>query len=335
MASRQPAPLALERISAAAADCAAAAEKGDVAAELEANLNRFDILNDETVSSGSNPAIRQYESGAEVAVYDDSGWQTAELKLRTRPDPSRQWQWAAGLRHERYQLNYDIYDSPDWHSAEKEELVNSSGGRTRIDAAYLQLNRTVADRWDIALGGRMEYFRSADGYFSRSTGDGLAIVPTPDNDLRRLSPKASVGLQFGQQWQARYSVARAYRFPIVEELFSQFSAYNAISQANPELGPERGMHQNLMLDHQHLFDRYDQVLRMVTEAFGENTAVLRQAKDEIRRNSESLDRNTALLVRSSLSSQPIGSPVAASSPAGASGGVSDPPDATGASWALS
>lgn len=224
--------------------------RGDISGglQLEANLNRFDILNDETVSSGSNPAIRQYESGAEVAVYDDSGWQTAELKLRTRPDPSRQWQWAAGLRHERYQLNYDIYDSPDWHSAEKEELVNSSGGRTRIDAAYLQLNRTVADRWDIALGGRMEYFRSADGYFSRSTGDGLAIVPTPDNDLRRLSPKASVGLQFGQQWQARYSVARAYRFPIVEELFSQFSAYNAISQANPELGPERGMHQNLMLD---------------------------------------------------------------------------------------
>lgn len=42
-------------------------------------------------------------------------------------------------------------------------------------------------------------------------------------------------------------------------------------------------------------DRYDATLNRVTEAFGENSAVLRQAKDEIRRNSESLDRNTLLL----------------------------------------
>ncbi len=224
--------------------------RGDISdtLQLEANLSRFDILNDETVSSGSNPAFPQYEGGAEVAVYDDSGWQTAELKLRTRPDMAGQWQWTAGLRHERYQLNYDIYDSPHWHPAEKDTRVNSSGGRTRIDAAYVQLNRTIGDIWDVALGGRMEYFRSADGYFSRTAGGDLAIVPTPDNDLRRFSPKASVGFQAGQQWQVRYSVARAYRFPIVEELFSQFSAYNAISQANPELGPEDGLHQNLMLD---------------------------------------------------------------------------------------
>ncbi|MGV1049164.1 MAG: hypothetical protein ACOYD4_11650 [Solirubrobacterales bacterium] len=42
-------------------------------------------------------------------------------------------------------------------------------------------------------------------------------------------------------------------------------------------------------------DRYDATLNRVTEAFGENSAVLRQAKDEIRRNSEAMDRNTSLL----------------------------------------
>ena len=47
----------------------------------------------------------------------------------------------------------------------------------------------------------------------------------------------------------RYSLAKAYRFPIVEELFSQYQAYNAISEANPELKPEDGLHHNIMLDY--------------------------------------------------------------------------------------
>jgi len=36
----------------------------------------------------------------------------------------------------------------------------------------------------------------------------------------------------------------------VEELFSQYSAYHAISVANPELQPEDGLHQNVMLERQ-------------------------------------------------------------------------------------
>jgi hypothetical protein len=42
-------------------------------------------------------------------------------------------------------------------------------------------------------------------------------------------------------------------------------------------------------------DRYDMTLNRVTEAFGENSAVIRQAHDEIRRNADALDRNTELL----------------------------------------
>lgn len=42
-------------------------------------------------------------------------------------------------------------------------------------------------------------------------------------------------------------------------------------------------------------DRYDATLNRVTEAFGENSAVLRQAKDEIRRSTEAYDKNTAML----------------------------------------
>jgi iron complex outermembrane receptor protein len=43
-------------------------------------------------------------------------------------------------------------------------------------------------------------------------------------------------------------VAKAYRFPIVEELFRQYAAYNSINESNPTLAPEDGFHQNLMFN---------------------------------------------------------------------------------------
>ena len=42
-------------------------------------------------------------------------------------------------------------------------------------------------------------------------------------------------------------------------------------------------------------DRYDATLNRVTEAFGENSAIVRQAKEEIRRNADALNRNTQVL----------------------------------------
>jgi hypothetical protein len=44
-------------------------------------------------------------------------------------------------------------------------------------------------------------------------------------------------------------------------------------------------------------DRYDATMNRVTEAFGENSAILRQSKEEIRKNAEALNRNTDVLER--------------------------------------
>lgn len=63
-----------------------------------------------------------------------------------------------------------------------------------------------------------------------------------------MSPKFSLGFAPNDDWQLRYSLAQAYRFPIVEELFSRFEAFNAISVADPGLRPEDGVHQNLMVE---------------------------------------------------------------------------------------
>jgi iron complex outermembrane receptor protein len=65
---------------------------------------------------------------------------------------------------------------------------------------------------------------------------------------KETSPKFSIGYQPTDEWRFAYAVGKAYRFPIVEELFSQYSAYNAVSVANPELKPEDGLHHNVMLE---------------------------------------------------------------------------------------
>ena len=57
-----------------------------------------------------------------------------------------------------------------------------------------------------------------------------------------------MGLKPTQGWIVRYSLAKAYRFPIVEELFSQFEAFNSKNLSNPDLEPEDGLHHNLMIE---------------------------------------------------------------------------------------
>ncbi len=76
----------------------------------------------------------------------------------------------------------------------------------------------------------------------------LDLVKLPSRSEEKFSPKFSLGFRPDDLWAFRYSIAKAYRFPIVEELFSQFQAFNAVSEANPGLQPEEGLHHNFMIE---------------------------------------------------------------------------------------
>lgn len=103
-------------------------------------------------------------------------------------------------------------------------------------------------QWDVALGARYEIFKSRNGYYTDDGASALNLIRVPREKSDKLSPKFSVGYRPEDGWLLRYSLAKAYRFPIVEELFSQYSAYNSASIANPELEPESGIHHNIMVD---------------------------------------------------------------------------------------
>lgn len=224
--------------------------RGDISADtrIEANLNRFEILEDSTVTSAGHPASPAFSGAGEVAEYEDSGWTTGAITFQ------KNWvesglSLQAGLRHERYELNYNLYDSADYRRRLKSVLTGASGGATSLNAAYVQASWETPEHWSFTLGVRQERFKSEDGYVLQGDPQGAPHRErAPELTRERTSPKLSVAYQFDDRWSARYSFARAYRFPIVEELYAQFSAYSAISEANPALGPESGRHHNLMLD---------------------------------------------------------------------------------------
>ncbi len=217
---------------------------------LEANLNRFDILLDENRSSVVNPEDPAHTEAGQIRDYDDSGWTTAELKLVVDDFVTPGLELITGLRTESYSLNLDVYSSPDYASGVKGDYSSRFGGETSISAIFAQANWQLSPLWDLAFGLRQEWFESSNGYYDDddSATPELDLVHIPSESKSALSPKLSLGYRPQENWLIRYSLAKAFRFPIVEELFSQYEAYNTVALSNPELEPEQGLHHNLMFD---------------------------------------------------------------------------------------
>jgi iron complex outermembrane receptor protein len=214
---------------------------------LEVSLSYFDILEDETRTSLASPLDPAFTPAGGITDYDDAGWETAELRLETdallgNPDLSL----VTGYRFEHYRLKVSNYDSADYAAGARTTLSNRSGGETEMHAWYAQLGWRFLDDWDVALGGRYERWSSADGFFDDFAGG--ILQDHPDRSLDRFSPKFSIGFS-PDPWRFRYSLAKAYRFPIVEELFQNEFRTTGTALANASLAPEDGLHHNLALEY--------------------------------------------------------------------------------------
>jgi len=63
--------------------------------------------------------------------------------------------------------------------------------------------------------------------------------------VKKFSPKFSLLFDKYTSWNLRYSAAKAYRFPISEELFGNYQTLRNTVNADPNLRPENGMHHSL------------------------------------------------------------------------------------------
>lgn len=227
-------------------------------ARLETNINHFAILEDETHSSARNPSDIAYSLEGSVSDFDNTGWQTAELKLFIDDLALSGLNFISGLRHEAYELNIRAFKSSDYISGRKEEKTSHSGGETELRAFFTQLNWGISPQWDLSIGARLENWSSRDGYFWDQQQQLQIGVPGQTRDS--FSPKFSAGYKPNQNWIFRYSAAKAYRFPIVEELFLRFRDIRGTgTDADASLQPEQGIHQNLLIERtfHHGFTRFN------------------------------------------------------------------------------
>lgn len=228
--------------------------KGDISdgIRFEGNISDFRILKDESRASSHNPNDPLFAGRGQTTDYDDTGWQTLEGKFVFSELGIEGLELVTGARHEAYQLNLDVYNSLDWNRGDDNGYSSRSGGETDISAAFIQANWDISEDWDLSIGGRYEHWKSFDGYFGddNPATTKFDVAAVPESSSSKFSPKFSLGYVPAEDWLVRYAIAQAYRFPIVEELFMQSQSYSTIIEAKPDLKPEDGVHQNLMIERQ-------------------------------------------------------------------------------------
>lgn len=213
---------------------------------LEVNLSYYEMLTDERWSSLRHPEDPAYTPAGRIRAYDDTGWRTADFSLETDELFGRDdLDFVAGYQFATYRMTLTDYDSGNYLAGQKGDPRNSSGGETTSHALFAQLGWQINQQWDAVFGLRQEAWDSADGFLYNFLANDLQ--DHADRSESRSSPKFSLGYAPNDRWLARYSLAKAYRFPIVEELFAFESDTVGTALADATLQPEDGLHHNLMI----------------------------------------------------------------------------------------
>jgi len=217
----------------------------------------FGIIKDEAIRSGRNPqdptfAANNAAFGGRLTEYNNTGWQTLDVQAGTEN--------LLGNIHQRLSIgyhysNYELGIAPfrfNSITGEKGATRGASGGETQTQALYAQWGWAFAPDWDLALGLRYEDWNGRNGFFDDNPTDGI-LDPVEQHENRNesgFSPKFSLAFFPDSSRSIRYSVARALRFPVTEELYQNVNEATQSSVANAELEPEDGIHHNLMLEQQ-------------------------------------------------------------------------------------
>ncbi|MFQ5580693.1 MAG: TonB-dependent receptor [Nitrospiria bacterium] len=211
--------------------------------DTESTLSHFDVLKDESISSTRSPADPNNDNSGRITDFGDTGWMTYDLKFVNRKFLGREdLFFVSGYHYDRYELEIRQFNTNDFRAGTKDSPRNASGGKTQTHAIFGQLAWSFLPDWDVIAGLRWEDWRSEDGFLNKFTGGDPS---QPDRNESRFSPKFSAGYEPGP-WKFRYSFAKAYRFPIVEELFKNVDAFNSAGVPNPGLDPENGTHHNFL-----------------------------------------------------------------------------------------
>ena len=217
------------------------------------NFSYFDILNDTTLASSYNPNDPIFKTAAGQAGTRSSvagtGWYTLSSKFNNdeffgRKDLS----FATGYEYQHAHLLQTTNTLSNYSNnaiSATAPISTQSGGTTDTHGLFGQLSWRFLKDWDATPGVRLERWNMSDGNYLTSSNLTGSLSPQ-DRQVSNWAPKFSLGYQPGR-WKFRYSVAKAYRYPVADELFGNSASVNgSFSLANATLKPEDGTHHNLL-----------------------------------------------------------------------------------------
>lgn len=206
----------------------------------EAVASLYTVTEDVTRQSASAGA------GAGTVEYgDDTGWYTLDLRFDRRPAQLVGGHWLSlGYHYDRYELDNIVYNASSWQAETLSGFNSSFAGKTETQAVYAQDAWQLTDAWKLVLGARYERWRA----FGGSRAAGSTTVSYPKREQSEWSPKAALEYTPDAPWLVRLSLARAYRFPTVSELFQGRITGTTLINNDPNLKPEDAFSKDLTFE---------------------------------------------------------------------------------------
>jgi iron complex outermembrane receptor protein len=189
-----------------------------------------------TASVPDNVALQGTGAGT-LGLRDGTRWNTFEAQATWTPEAGGiPHKLAFGYHRNGYRLANPTYNLANWADAGvRGTLAQDVGGRTQVQAVYVQDVWQLSEAFTLTSGLRYERWRAFDG---RQFFTGLAPLAYRQREVNGTSPKLSLAWTLDAQSQLRLSAGRGVRFPTVPELFQGSKLASSIQVADPNLKPE-------------------------------------------------------------------------------------------------
>lgn len=212
-------------------------EEGLVTRLVAAFVNNF--MNETESATGTMPDAMV--GGEGELSKSSSGWYNVDW--RNSMVFAERHEVTGGLHYDQQFLEGDSWELSNWTNKETiTGYADGSEGKTKCYALFLQDDWTISDKFSLYLGGRYEWWRGYDGTISGLDSAGNKVTQSlEDRDENYFSPKAAFTYRPYEQWRLRLSLAQAYRFPTVAELFygSIDPSTGYTTRTNPDLKTEK------------------------------------------------------------------------------------------------
>lgn len=211
--------------------------------DIDSTVSYLDVFTDDRSTAFFSPSDPRNNGTGQVQDFDTFDWKNYDLKLSTKElFGLKELEFLGGYHYDNYNLDFKQYPLTSYNGQTRgaETVARRNRGETTTNAIFAQFAYHFLPDWDLTVGGRYEWWAGTNGIAGTNS--------IPNRHDEAVSPKISLGFE-PDRWKFRYSFGRAYRFPVIAELYQNLSSPTSITTANSALNAEDGWHHNFTVEY--------------------------------------------------------------------------------------